>query len=800
MEEILIVDVMPLYLTESLGPSLEPCSHGFILLDLEDCEDGVDRDFGQYNKVVRCIENTLVSCIKTEYFGYTLYYVNLYDVNKFTETLMKKVGGAVTGNLTCWSKKGTHSGYDDLKLLQTVSLSDVDFENLKYTYNIKNKSKKKITQFHHLHVRLKDLYTNKISVELKGAEAYLARLLDEFNDIESCHVTFLVYYSALPVDEKQLFINLIRSYGEISRLWLKKEGVNAKQAQNCCKYDLSKLFELNVLENRVDEEVDWAKEKLNRTKLKAVPVSYGSVLNLAAKLFANAKSQGARPMKMSWRDYWDQRAVTMPTGAVHSRYDEDDILIRKLPRGARNKKGFASALPDYEQSQFLNRHPEITAHVSTKYEWGKTRALYGCDFTSHVNADFGLMGCEDTFPNNILTGSRATPNEVKKEMDLMNGVPLCYDYDDFNSQHTISSMKAVIDAWLMVYNELLTKEQHEAVIWTRNSIDCMIVKNSYTEDKYQATGTLFSGWRLTSFINSILNAVYLDIAGIDECCYKSVHNGDDVFSSAKSVGHSLSLIDRAAVLGARAQKTKMNIGTIAEFLRMDIKARKTTMTQYLTRGCATFVHSRIELEAPYSLRNLVSAYYTRYSELISRGAIVVDIRKCYRKQLYFSARLFEVDKDIINLLIETDLSAGGIRKNGTISNYRLVEVEQDRLEGRIKDIKTLTHKGISAYTSFLKRKFCDIKDAFSLRAVERNIMQMYNVYKKTVVREDCELHNITTEKALKGAWSNLEGMTALHKVRMGISDIILAITAVDPALSSVLKNSGNPVKWLRILL
>lgn len=521
---------------------------------------------------------------------------------------------------------------------------------------------------------------------------------------------------------------------------------------------------------------------------------------LAVKLFTDAKMTARRPMRMKWEDYWAQRAVIMPNGAVHSRYDKDNEIIKQLPYGAKHKKGFCSTMGTVEQGYFIDRRPELTAHVSTKYEWGKTRALYGCDITSHINADFGLMCCEDTFPEYVPTGSNAKPEYVNQQIKQMTGVPLCYDYDDFNSQHSISSMQAVIDAWLVVNGELISDEQKEAVLWTRNSLEEMFVVNSITNQQYKAEGTLFSGWRLTSFMNTALNYVYLDVARKNDYCYKSIHNGDDVFASAKSIGAALQLIENADKIGARAQTLKMNIGTIAEFLRMDVRAVNATLSQYLTRGCATFVHSRIELDAPYSLRNLVTSYYERYSELKQRGAVGRTLNDLYRKQLFFARKLFDVDKNIIQALLTYDTTAGGIIKNGYITNKRIKEIEIDLAVSKVDELKTLTYKGISSYTAFLKGKFKSIADAFSYSAVEGNLLLMYNVYKKSCIIEEASMANIINEKALAGAWSAIEGMTVVHKVRMGISNIVIAMKQFNPAFAKVLEESGDPIKWMKILL
>ena len=79
-----------------------------------------------------------------------------------------------------------------------------------------------------------------------------------------------------------------------------------------------------------------------------------------------------------------------------------------------------------------------------------------------------------------------------------------------------------------------------------------------------------SGWRLTTFINSVLNCIYTKVmlAGA-KTSYRSVHNGDDVMIGC----NNFQLACRAIRLGlrkqVRLQRRKCAFGGLAEFLRVD---------------------------------------------------------------------------------------------------------------------------------------------------------------------------------------------------------------------------------------
>lgn len=56
---------------------------------------------------------------------------------------------------------------------------------------------------------------------------------------------------------------------------------------------------------------------------------------------------------------------------------------------------------------YYNRVPMIYSSVSTKYEWGKVRALFGCDITSYLMADFPMGQAEECLPSYFPVGQKA---------------------------------------------------------------------------------------------------------------------------------------------------------------------------------------------------------------------------------------------------------------------------------------------------------------------------------------------------------------------------------------------------------
>ena len=235
--------------------------------------------------------NTLVRRVG----DYNCYYVDLKYADSATKNITQQIGATLCGNMRhIMSDNGT-TVYELLDQDKKIQDKYENAKKLKYRYNLKNKKIQKISQQHHLHVRLRDLYGNNDVVVTEGHEAALCLYLDRYTDNEVSHITFLTYLRALPDNERRLFIKMLLSYEGIESEWLKTEGTLAKQMQGQSTFDLSKIFELNVLNNRIETDVDWAKEKQNRTQLNVVNISDEDVYKHAFELFAIAKNEGKKP-------------------------------------------------------------------------------------------------------------------------------------------------------------------------------------------------------------------------------------------------------------------------------------------------------------------------------------------------------------------------------------------------------------------------------------------------------------------------------------------------------------------------
>nr|QED42952.1 putative RdRp [Uromyces totivirus B] len=481
-----------------------------------------------------------------------------------------------------------------------------------------------------------------------------------------------------------------------------------KAVQNLLPLDLTPLFELEVLVNRGLGQVNWRQEEMNRTEPTTVTLDSELVYKEAVELFGRMDAGKVKPRKILWGSYWSHRWEWAPTGAYHSQYKEDE-QYRASESTLRNKFYSLNRMPDYDIEHFLNRPAEMVAWPSTKYEWGKQRAIYGVDITNFILSGYALAGCEDVLAAVFPIGKAATTENVKttvKEV-LMNGVPYCFDFEDFNSQHTISGMQAVLRAYGSVFSRSLDVDQLASLQWTIDALENTWVRR-LDGSRYKCAATLLSGWRLTTFMNTVLNYIYTRLA-TKENPIVSTHNGDDVLCGVTNLSQVQELQSKAASLGVRFQKSKCYLGAVAEFLRVDHYGN--TGAQYLPRAVSTFVHGPTESSIPNDIVSIVKAIDTRRRELLARKADVTLCNQLTLRQLKHSARMWDMDVNDLVHLTNTHVSLGGITDeiSEQTMRFRFERIEMDR--DYTKNYELDSNKdfpGVEAYATLLTNKLIDV--------------------------------------------------------------------------------------------
>lgn len=207
--------------------------------------------------------------------------------------------------------------------------------------------------------------------------------------------------------------------------------------------------------------------------------------------------------------------------------------------------------------------------VSPKLEHGKTRAIFACDTLSYFAFTRLLDPVQKAWANRRILldpGGRGSAFLARKinHGRSAGGVNLMLDYDDFNSQHTTRAMQIVFEELgaLVHYPDSSLKVLVDSFDRT------FISKPDGTLGR--SAGTLMSGHRGTTFINSILNAAYIRWAlGAQRFdSSDTMHTGDDVYILTDTLPDALDILRKCRNAGCRMNPSKQSLGRhSAEFLR-----------------------------------------------------------------------------------------------------------------------------------------------------------------------------------------------------------------------------------------
>lgn len=264
-----------------------------------------------------------------------------------------------------------------------------------------------------------------------------------------------------------------------------------------------------------------------------------------------------RPVIKDASEYWADRWAFTKSGA-HSRAAEQVTTGTVTTKPQATRREFAEAVAG---CPLLIAEPMIVAVPSLKLEHGKTRALYNCDTVSYYHFDAVLKAVEACWDS---TSVKLDPQGASREDDYsmyssISGVRVMLDYDDFNSQHSLDAMIAVFEE-LRPYvdgdSRLLDwciRAQHRQLILSAGVATAI-------------SGTLFSGHRATTFINTVLNAAYFAMTGVDTIA--AFHAGDDVLLYTRSMCEANAAVAALQSFGFRLNASKQSCGTLSgEFLR-----------------------------------------------------------------------------------------------------------------------------------------------------------------------------------------------------------------------------------------
>lgn len=684
----------------------------------------------------------------------------------------------------------------------------------------------KVTAEHHTHYRPEEVWevAQHYGHKMGCMKLVLKNLRTISGVTEATVSTFLMYI--LFVRPQVAYIiacsRVLWAGGDIAGLAerLKKLSTPLKSMHNPELLDLTEMFELMCLVNRGIGHVDWDAEKEDRVHPDEIDVPEQRVYDEAKKVFCEGVTRGYRYSTMDWDKYMDARWEWVPSGSVHSQHKEDAPMIKKEYRH-RTKFVTLNMMKREHIARFLRRKPEIHAWASVKYEWAKQRAIYGVDLTGSVLTNFAMFRCEEVFKHRFPIGEEAAAERVHKRLKylLQDAESLCYDFDNFNAQHSKRSMKAVLKAYYDTFYTSMDPAQKQAMEWVIESMDSVTIHNNEggRNEVFKTNGTLLSGWRLTTFMNTALNYIYFKIAGVFDLpgVIDSVHNGDDVLVAIKDIHTANMVHEKMRSINARAQHTKCNVFSVGEFLRVEHKVdkEKGLGAQYLTRGVATLVHSRIESQEPTRLIEALKAAVTRVEEVAMRSKSGVEV--CFTLLNLAVARLartFEVDINTCKRLIRAHVIVGGpiAGEEGHIDwkyeekvYYEDDSMLSDEVRRKIARVSDLG-PGIYDYANLLTRQFGQYVDREHIvRAITNATQRQLAVTRRTWLTETDVRHEgrYAYGRALFRMYRDVVNIPHLEKGRfVGISPISMLDSTSTQLVKSLIAHVTDVDYTLRVLL
>nr|WLJ58892.1 putative RNA-dependent RNA polymerase [Areca palm latent virus 1] len=683
----------------------------------------------------------------------------------------------------------------------------------------------KITAEHHTHYRPEEVWevlkANKVT--LRASSIILDHLRKITGVTEATIATFLMYTlfaqpqvvyivaTSTKIWEAENVESLIKILKDLSTPLKSMHNINI------CNY--SELFELQALINRGVGKVDWDQERDNRTKPNVIKVSPDDVYKHTMEALQMGLRAGYKYKTMSWEQYGKSRWEWVPTGSIHSQYPEDEKYIRK-GHLHRNKFVSLNMMPMNYLNDMLSRPPEIRAWASIKYEWSKQRAIYGVDVTSATLMNFAMFRCEESLRHRFPVGEEAAAKRVHKRLQYMlaNNESLCYDFDDFNAQHSEESMIAVLLAYRDTFWSRMSEEQKIAMEWTIASTSNVNVHNNEEgrNETYKVKGTMMSGWRLTTFMNTMLNYVYFKIAGVLDCqgVIDSVHNGDDVLLAIRDLRAAVLVHHLMSGINARAQAIKCNVYSIGEFLRVEHKVTKEDGlgAQYLSRGVATLVHSRVESQEPLKVTDALKACVTRCEEVVSRSRngeakakMLLDLA---RDRL---AIIFDVDTQALNTIIESHTIVGGAiaGKSGKVDKLiqEIVDYEplstSEAIELKLATISDL-NPGMNDYADTLTAQYKGlITRSEILKRIINATQRQLAITRKTWLRVTDVKHEVRYQygRELFREYRDIINIPHLERARfVGLSPISLLGSDETRLIRKLITHAKDVYYTLAVLL
>nr|UYL95685.1 MAG: RNA-dependent RNA polymerase [Luoyang Totiv tick virus 4] len=384
----------------------------------------------------------------------------------------------------------------------------------------------------------------------------------------------------------------------------------------------SLLVETDTLQGRDTPGTDLAADAKKRTQYASIREDMlaefdddalrSAVRRVLELELVEPKEGGPLPFP-DYAQHWDSRWQWAVNGS-HSAMVGRDIASLPYDKSRISKMHRRAWLETVEDDPRIGWDGHTYVSANPKLECGKTRAIYACDTRSYLAFDHLLGTVEKHWRGRrvILNPGKGGHLGMVRRIERCrnrSGVSLMLDYDDFNSHHSTRAM------------QLLFEELCQATGYPPDLAKPLIASfdkmDIYHDARLvgRAAGTLMSGHRGTTFINSVFNMAYLMVVlGEDYVLGRETrHVGDDVYMGAENYRDAGNIIDKVMASRLRMNPSKQSVGHVStEFLRVASDQRDSY--GYLARAVSTTVAGNWFtdkiLDPAESLQTMVSAART----------------------------------------------------------------------------------------------------------------------------------------------------------------------------------------------
>lgn len=523
---------------------------------------------------------------------------------------------------------------------------------------------------------------------------------------------------------------------------LKSSGANATLRG-------AKLCELVCLKGRGIGALDEAAQAYERTRC-AVAQGYNTEdLRRAVREVLHDELDLHALRRQTTADWWSSRWLWCVNGA-HSRALERHEPALALGRGGRAHR--KEAIEAWAEDPTRAWNGKVYVNTSQKLEHGKTRLLLACDTRSYLAFDELLKPVEAAWRNErvLLDPGRYGPTLMAEKLRAMRGMfYLMADYDDFNSQHTLDAQAIVIDETCRYVGYDAGKTETLVRSFSR-----MLITSGGRDIGY-ARGTLMSGHRATSYINTVLNAAYVKLAvGQGWYSFASYHAGDDVVARFNEFDDIAACIDGLRRLGFKLNQTKQSTGdVVAEFLREAVTPQQAQ--GYLARAVASAVSGNWTTEAQLSGAQYLTNAVVNGRTLINRSGgrreiATVFVDACNRRT--------HIAKRLLRQLVmgEVGLNSGPVY--GMYGSYMGMSVKD---EIRLKHERGVTLPVHAATVDYLAHHVAEVEQmAFRLLGTSPVVKMVAASYAKS------PLLDRLVSKVCYGVHSSLESYAMTRSCRL----------------------------------